>query len=513
LQSFLYMNTNLLIIDNSLSLNRLRDVKSKTISEPTVKKEFNLPVVDEPQQDMNSSDETSTAKIDNESAEQPAQTVVTQSDSEPVMDANKLKEQSPAPSTDVKVKKCKKAQGNLIPLTNENATKTLKSETEKSISPIIIDISPEQIVAATIKAEDANGDNLTVIATSQMPVFTNTGQAKQVISEVIEQQKNIINTQSLNPEIVDESPKLIETPKLLENKNQIDNQSTKGLVASLISENRSTLDQLKAESLTERRDAIQNIQPQRVINTAETNNSTTVLNELLNRHSAANSNMTEVLTAISQSKNHITERSGKEIGSNLQQDSSGSQLNTGLLEQTLNASKSIGISSLTRQAVSSDKASDIGRQILDSIQSSLPGQGNNNQITVRLNPPELGQVVIKFQEKGTQLTGLLEFSNTQTRTEVEQALPHIIRTLADLGVEIKRLEVVLSNSSQSGNQSQDQSFLNAEHQQHNSANQNNYPFVAGNAEQNSQFNLNINYPQTDTLLSGNASDNSINILL
>jgi flagellar hook-length control protein FliK len=508
------MNTNLLIIDNSLSLNRLRDVKSTTISEPTVKKEFNLPTVDEPQQDMNSSDETSTAKIDNDSAEQPAQTVVTQSDSEPVMDANKLKEQSPAPSTDVKVKKCKKAQGNLIPLTNENATKTLKSKIEESISPIIIDTSPEQIVAATIKAEDANGDNFTVISTSQMPVFTNTGEAKQVISEVIGQQKNIINTQSLTPEIVDESPKLIETPKLLENKNQIDNQSTKGLVASLISENRSTLDQLKAESLTERRDSIQNIQSQRVTNTAETNNSpTTVLNELLNRPSATNSNMTGVLTAISQPKNHISESAGKDIGSNLQQNSSGSQLNTGLLEQTLNSPKSVEISSLMRETPSSDTASDIGRQILDSIQSSLPGQGNNNQITVRLNPPELGQVVIKFQEKGSQLTGLLEFSNTQTRTEVEQALPHIIRTLADSGVEIKRLEVVLSNSSQSGNQSQDQSFLNAEHQQQNSANQNNYPFIAGNAEKNNQFNLNINYPQTGTLLSGNPSDNSINVLL
>jgi flagellar hook-length control protein FliK len=503
------MNADFLIIDNVLSLNSMRDVNSSTSSDASDKIEFSLPAVDESEQDLNSRDENLKGDFDNETSERPAKTVVSRRDSQSIQNSSELKEQSLSPTEESKVQGGKKTHCSSIPSIEENANKTLKSKTEESISPVIIDISPEQIVAATIKAQDANGDNSAVIATAQLPVLTNTGNPKQVIAEVIGQQKNIIDKESLNPESATDSPKLIA------NRNQIDIQNTKEIIASQISENRSALEQLKAASLTERRDAIQNIQSQRLTNSAQTDNSpTNVLNELLNRPSATNLNTTQIPAALSQSKNHISESAGKDINSNLHQDSGSSQLHTGLLEQTLNASKSVGLSSFPRQTPSSDTASDIGRQILDSIQNSLPGQGNNNQITVRLNPPELGQVVIKFQEKGSQLTGLLEFSNNQTRTEVEQALPQIIRSLADSGVDIKRLEVVLSNNSQSGNQSQDQSFLNAEHQQQNSANQNNYSYVTTNdSEQNGWFNLNINYPETGTLINAATADNSINILL
>ncbi|HEW79116.1 MAG TPA: flagellar hook-length control protein FliK, partial [Phycisphaerales bacterium] len=108
----------------------------------------------------------------------------------------------------------------------------------------------------------------------------------------------------------------------------------------------------------------------------------------------------------------------------------------------------------------SDTSAGISAQIQTSIlQSSLRlGEG---QITIRLNPPELGKVFIKFQEQQGQITGLLEVSKIQTRAQIQQALPQIIRNLADSGIQIKRLEVVLVETNQQEQHSfRDQSLNN-----------------------------------------------------
>ena len=85
----------------------------------------------------------------------------------------------------------------------------------------------------------------------------------------------------------------------------------------------------------------------------------------------------------------------------------------------------------------------VSEQLQESIHSSL--RQGDQQLTIRLNPPELGRVFIKFQGKGDQITGLLEVSRAQTRYEIEQALPQIIRNLTECGIQMKRLEVVLTN--------------------------------------------------------------------
>jgi len=104
-----------------------------------------------------------------------------------------------------------------------------------------------------------------------------------------------------------------------------------------------------------------------------------------------------------------------------------------------------------------DLAASVGKQIMESINASL-GQGGR-QITIHLNPPELGKVSIKFQEQGDQITGLLEVSKAQTRAEIQQALPQIVRDLQDAGIQVKRLEVVLSEPDLSGQQAyKDQSL-------------------------------------------------------
>ncbi len=88
-------------------------------------------------------------------------------------------------------------------------------------------------------------------------------------------------------------------------------------------------------------------------------------------------------------------------------------------------------------------AQSIGEQILDSVQVSAAR--GDRQILVRLNPPELGNVLVRFQEHDHILTGTLEVSNGQTRREIEQILPQVARTLQEAGVQIRRIEVVASD--------------------------------------------------------------------
>jgi flagellar hook-length control protein FliK len=106
------------------------------------------------------------------------------------------------------------------------------------------------------------------------------------------------------------------------------------------------------------------------------------------------------------------------------------------------SSASAAINNPADAACPDDVSADVRKQIFESIHTFV--SRNERQVTIRLNPPELGKVFIKFQEQDAQLTGLLEVSNSRTRFEIEQTLPQIIRDLQDSGIQIKRLDVVLA---------------------------------------------------------------------
>jgi flagellar hook-length control protein FliK len=74
-----------------------------------------------------------------------------------------------------------------------------------------------------------------------------------------------------------------------------------------------------------------------------------------------------------------------------------------------------------------------------SIEGSL--RQADTHLTIHLNPPELGRVFIRFQQEQDQITILLEVSKPQTRREIDLALPQIMRSLQDAGVQVRRLEV------------------------------------------------------------------------
>lgn len=182
-------------------------------------------------------------------------------------------------------------------------------------------------------------------------------------------------------------------------------------------------------------------------------------------------------------------------------------------EQNVNSAGNIRTDNLSRQSALDDINADIGKQILESIRSSFSGEEGSKQITVRLNPPELGQVHIKFQDQNTELTGLLEVSKAQTRAEIEQVLPQIIRNLSDSGIDIKRIDVVLTSDGYPEQEtSADQSFFGDGQQGHNSDESgifgNNH--IAGVHEWLAHS---INYGDYPGGQASSAGDNSINVLI
>ncbi len=89
---------------------------------------------------------------------------------------------------------------------------------------------------------------------------------------------------------------------------------------------------------------------------------------------------------------------------------------------------------------------DVGEQILDSMRASLAR--GDHQLQIRLHPPELGTVVVWFHEESGHVSGLLEVSKSDTQREIERALPEVLRSLQEAGVEVRKLDVVTSEQSQ-----------------------------------------------------------------
>jgi flagellar hook-length control protein FliK len=173
-------------------------------------------------------------------------------------------------------------------------------------------------------------------------------------------------------------------------------------------------------------------------------------NNLSENHAAQKLNIAAVQVSTGQAKDQGTSTSNKNSSQGFEQMLSHNTPQTLITEQPAAATKNVTTANMPGQNSSSNVSADIGKQILESIHSSISQQGAERQITIRLNPPELGKVSITFRQQDAELTGLMEVSKAQTRVEIEQTLPQIIRNLADSGIHIKRFEVILSNEEQTG---------------------------------------------------------------
>jgi len=85
----------------------------------------------------------------------------------------------------------------------------------------------------------------------------------------------------------------------------------------------------------------------------------------------------------------------------------------------------------------------LGRQIQESV--AVFYRHGMRQIVIRLDPPELGRVTIKFIEHHNDITGILHVEKSQTKQEIQQILPELLLNLQSSDVSIKKLEVALSS--------------------------------------------------------------------
>lgn len=91
---------------------------------------------------------------------------------------------------------------------------------------------------------------------------------------------------------------------------------------------------------------------------------------------------------------------------------------------------------------------DVGEQILSSVHASIARA--DKQVQIRLNPPELGSVLVRVHEQGDQIRGTIEAIYDETRREIERALPQVLSRLEEAGIQIRRLEVVVSDQPDKG---------------------------------------------------------------
>jgi flagellar hook-length control protein FliK len=237
-------------------------------------------------------------------------------------------------------------------------------------------------------------------------------------------------------------------------------------------------------------------------------------NETPENQSVQKLNTATVQVSTHQIKDRSISTSNKSTNQGFEQILSHNNSQTIITEQTPSAAKNTTTANLPGQNSPRNLSADISKQILESVQRSVSQQGVGRQITVRLNPPELGKVFIKFQQQDSELTGLMEVSKTQTRVEIEQTLPQIIRNLADSGIQIKRLEVMLSNEEQSGQgTSGNQSLQSGGAQQQNSSHSG-MPENDQNTNQgNDWLEGNNSYENLSELQEALITDSSINMLI
>ena len=80
-----------------------------------------------------------------------------------------------------------------------------------------------------------------------------------------------------------------------------------------------------------------------------------------------------------------------------------------------------------------------GDRIMTSAKLSLSKGGE--QIEVRLDPPDLGKILITFRRLNGVVEGIIETEKPQTRRMLEDAAGAIVRQLADAGVVVRRFQV------------------------------------------------------------------------
>lgn len=161
-----------------------------------------------------------------------------------------------------------------------------------------------------------------------------------------------------------------------------------------------------------------------------------------------------------------------------------------------------------KTAVEATSGLGVGRQIQESISNTYrPG---TQQIVIRLDPPGLGKVTIKFVERPDGITGVLQVDKPETQHEIQQALPGLIQTLQNADIQIKKLEVVSANPQEFNASGEQSAGQNSGFGQQNSSS----PYSLGNTPSYNEW-LNSQDPLSDAAhpQAQLTTDQSINMLI
>jgi flagellar hook-length control protein FliK len=89
-------------------------------------------------------------------------------------------------------------------------------------------------------------------------------------------------------------------------------------------------------------------------------------------------------------------------------------------------------------------------QIIENVRRAVAN--GQREVTINLNPPELGRVRLRMYSEGNEIHGRLEVDNPRTLTEIRHQAEFLIQRLAEDGIAIRRFEVhqMSNNSGQTG---------------------------------------------------------------
>jgi len=427
------------------------------------------------------------------------------------------------------------------PVINQNILQTSLLNTSKGISKTVI-----QPVKSKNYKEISTSNNIVVTKKASTNVENNKKPISQVIftandnktldnekvcildsSVVADNTKSPIAGQKADPiTIIDDDSKTIKSDKNLMDKSVIyTNEKTPAKNTNFSqSQNKITeLDSQPIETVPEKSKpnaeiTTNNKTTQTEIISETSNNKGKEIpnnaNKFLDNSTVRDSNIIDFKISINQTKRNDTSTFNNNSHFDSEQTPSQNNPLTSVTELSRNPTEGTKTFEYPSQNLPNNTSVEIGKQVLESIHNSYTQEGRNQQITVQLNPPELGKVLIKFQEQDSQITGLLEVSKTQTRVEIEQLIPQIVRSLQESGIQIKRFDVTLSQGEQSGQGSlKEQTLQNGFAQQQGSTDSYTGRNNPNTGEINEWFNNNISYRNISELEKSLIDDGSINMLI
>ena len=188
--------------------------------------------------------------------------------------------------------------------------------------------------------------------------------------------------------------------------------------------------------------------------------------------------------------------------------------------QAIGATAAAGAGTQLTGNISQANSTAMIEQITAHVQASRDNLGQ--EMTIRLDPPELGQVNIQLRTAGDGLQGLIRVEHARTLDELIRDMPTLLQKLADAGIEVKDIELRMNdqnpgrgNDAQPG-QTQDQFASQADSQGRGNPGRGetqNSPGQGSNSWPDPDTNAAAQLPQTYQNLGQYISESSINVMI